>query len=164
LAAGDIVILETQGVNKGFWMDINRTAVIGAPTPAYAALHETLREVYLEVIAPLKPGVSTGIIPGRAIELLAARGVSAPDKLLAVGHCVGHMPLEIPVPYPAQGAAGSLGFDLEEGMILSVDCLYFGAEHGPCHMENVFEVTADGLVSMYTTPLELLGPRVLLAA
>ena len=44
-------------------------------------------------------------------------------------------------------------------MVVSVDCLFFGAKIGPCHMENVFIVHADGPEPLYQTPLELMGPR-----
>ena len=82
-----------------------------------------------------------------------------PPSLPAVAHGVGHMPVEIPVPYPSLGLRGARGFDLEEGMVISLDCLYFGAELGPCHMENVFIINAGGAESTYATPLEIMGPR-----
>ena len=93
------------------------------------------------------------------LEHLRTQGVAAPEKLIAVAHGVGHMPVEIPVPYPALGLRGARGFALEEGMVISLDCLYFGAELGPCHMENVFIINAGGAESTYATPLEIMGPR-----
>jgi hypothetical protein len=69
------------------------------------------------------------------------------------------MPVEMPQPYPHMGVAGSRGFMLEEGMVVSLDCLYFGAKLGPSHMENVFIIGREGAESTYETPLELLGPR-----
>ncbi len=69
------------------------------------------------------------------------------------------MPVESPVAGPSLGTAGARGFLLEENMVVSVDCLFFGAQHGPCHMENVFVVTREGPESLYRTPLKLLGPR-----
>jgi len=69
------------------------------------------------------------------------------------------MPVESPVAAPSMGTAGALGFTLEENMVVSVDCLFFGARHGPCHMENVFIVSREGAESIYQTPLELLGSR-----
>jgi hypothetical protein len=44
-------------------------------------------------------------------------------------------------------------------MVVSVDCLFFGARPGPCHMENVFIIGKEGPESLYQTPLELMGPR-----
>ncbi len=83
----------------------------------------------------------------------------AAEKMLAFAHGVGMMPVESPVAGPSMGTAGARGFTLEENMVVSVDCLFFGAKLGPCHMENVFIIGKDGPESLYQTPLELCGPR-----
>ena len=156
LRKGDIVILETQGVLDGFWIDINRTAVIGTPTPDYQRLHDILRDGFLKMVDMLRPGVSTNSLPAIGYDHLKAHGVAAPEKLLVVAHGIGLMPLEIPLPYPAAGLAGvKQGFVMEEGMLISLDSLFFGAKLGPCHMENVYAITADGPEPMYAAPLEL---------
>lgn len=159
LDEGQIVILETQGIYDGFWIDINRTAVLGRPTPAYQRLHDTIREAFELMVAQLRPGVNTGDLPAIALNHLRSSGVSAPEKCLVVAHGVGHMPLEIPVSFPSQGLKGARGFEIEADMAISLDCLYFGSEHGPCHMENVYIISADGAECTYATPLELMGPR-----
>ncbi|AOF94984.1 M24 family metallopeptidase [Sphingobium sp. RAC03] len=157
LRKGDIVILETQGVLDGFWIDINRTAVIGTPPPDYQRLHDILRDGFLKMVDMLRPGVSTNSLPAIGYDHLKAHGVAAPEKLLVVAHGIGLMPLEIPLPYPAAGLAGvKQGFVMEEGMLISLDSLFFGAKLGPCHMENVYAITADGPEPMYAAPLELI--------
>jgi Xaa-Pro dipeptidase len=159
LATGDIVILETLGNAEDFWIDINRTATIGKPKPEFERLHGIVRDAFLTMIEALRPGANTGDVQKLGLEHLRQRGVAAPEKLIAVAHGVGHMPVEIPVPYPSLGLRGARGFELEENMVISLDCLYFGAELGPCHMENVFIIGAQGAESTYATPLEILGPR-----
>lgn len=159
LEEGQVVILETLGRSEGYWIDINRTATIGPPKPEYQRLHDTIRDAYLRVIERLRPGVDTGELTRIAYEYIASHGVSAPEKLLLVTHGIGLMPLELPIPYPSYGLAGARGFTLEKDMVVSVDCLYFGSEHGPCHMESVFIIEEDGAVSTYQTPYALLGPR-----
>jgi Xaa-Pro aminopeptidase len=157
LRTGDIVILETQGVHDGFWIDINRTAVIGSPPPAYQRLHDILRDAFLMMEDRLRPGTMTDRLPEIGLAHLQANGVPSPEKLLVVAHGIGLMPLEIPLPFPAAGLAGvKQGFRLEEGMLVSLDSLFFGARHGPCHMENVYAVTAGAPEPMYQTPLELI--------
>jgi Xaa-Pro dipeptidase len=159
LAAGQIVILETLGKTEGFWIDINRTAVIGQPGRDYQKLHDTVRDCYLTLLESVKPGFHTGRLGLMGIEYMRQRGVPAPEKMLVFAHGVGMMPVESPVAGPSMGTAGARGFTLEENMVVSVDCLFFGARLGPCHMENVFVVGADGAESLYRTPLELMGPR-----
>ena len=159
LKQGDIVILETLGSSEDFWIDINRTATLGEPQPDFAKLHGIVRDAFLTMIDAMRPGANTADVQRLGLEHLRTQGVAAPEKLIAVAHGVGHMPVEIPVPYPALGLRGARGFALEEGMVISLDCLYFGAELGPCHMENVFIINAGGAESTYATPLEIMGPR-----
>jgi Xaa-Pro aminopeptidase len=159
LEQGQIVILETLGKTEGFWIDINRTAVIGKPTGEYQALHDTVRDGYLTLLESVKPGFHTGKLPAMGIDYMRERGVPAPEKMLVFAHGVGMMPVESPIPGPSMGVAGARGFTLEEDMVVSVDCLFFGARLGPCHMENVFIIGPDGPESLYSTPLELFGPR-----
>jgi|GEM_PF-383290 len=157
LRQGDIVILETQGVLDGFWIDINRTAVIGKPSADYQRLHDILRDGFLMMVDRLRPGVSTNSLPAIGYEHLKSKGVPAPEKLLVVAHGIGLMPLEIPLAYPAAGLAGvKQGFVMEEDMLISLDSLFFGAKLGPCHMENVYAITAGGPEPMYAAPLELI--------
>lgn len=157
LRDGDIVILETQGQLDGFWIDINRTAVIGKPSSEYQSLHDDLRDGFLKMVDQLRPGVSTNSLPRIGFDHLVARGVPTPEKLLVVAHGIGLMPLEIPIPFPASGLAGvKQGFTLEEGMLISLDSLFFGARLGPCHMENVYAITSGAPEPMYETPLELI--------
>jgi Xaa-Pro aminopeptidase len=156
---GQIVILETLGKTGGFWIDINRTAVIGQPTPEYQALHDIIRDGYLTVLEHMKPGFHTGRLGAMAQDYVRSKGVPAAEKMLTFAHGVGSMPVESPVAGPAMGTAGARGFTLEENMVVSVDALFFGAKLGPCHMENVFIIGKDGPESLYKTPLELCGPR-----
>lgn len=157
LREGDIIILETQGQLHGFWIDINRTAIIGEPSPEYQRLHDVLRDGFLMMVDRLRPGVSTNSLPRIGYDHLVANGVAAPEKLLVVAHGIGLMPLEIPLPFPAAGLAGvKQGFVLEEGMLISLDSLFFGARLGPCHMENVYAITKGEPEPMYAAPLELI--------
>src|SRR5207244_2533068 len=50
LEDGQIVILEIQGTYEGWWIDINRTATMGAPSEEYQALHDSLRAAFLEMV------------------------------------------------------------------------------------------------------------------
>jgi Xaa-Pro dipeptidase len=159
LEQGQVVIVEVLGKYEDLWFDLNRTATIGAPTPEYQKLHDIIRDAYLQVIEQLRPGAWTGDLARMAEQELRSAGVSAPQRLVLFAHSVGHVPFEMPQPYPAYGRPGEKGFLVEENMVLSVDCLYFGGNLGPCHMENVFVVHKDRAESLYSVPLQLLGPR-----
>ena len=154
-AGGEIAILETQGRYKNFWIDINRTAHIGPASQAYKEQYAAVRETFEVISARLKPGANTAeICDFRGIP--AAAKLDPPEKLLVVAHSVGLVPLESPVPYPGTGLHGAKeGFIAEEGMVISIDCLYFGSKLGPSHMENVFIVTENGAEPLYQFPLDL---------
>ena len=152
---GEIAILETQGRYKNFWIDINRTAHIGPATNAYRDQFAAVREIFDTISARLSPGVNTAEICAFS-EIPAAQRLDPPEKLLVVAHSVGLVPLESPVRYPGTGLHGAKeGFTVEQGMVISIDCLYFGSGLGPSHMENVFIVNESGAEPLYRFPLDL---------
>ena len=152
---GEIAILETQGRYKNFWIDINRTAHIGPATPAYRDQFSAVREIFDTISARLAPGVNTAEICAFG-DIPAAQRLDPPEKLLVVAHSVGLVPLESPVRYPGTGLHGAKeGFTVEQGMVISIDCLYFGSRLGPSHMENVFIVNENGAEPLYRFPLDL---------
>ena len=152
---GEIAILETQGRYKNFWIDINRTAHIGPATNAYRDQFAAVKEIFDTFSARLAPGVNTAEICAFS-EIPAAQRLDPPEKLLVVAHSVGLVPLESPVRYPGTGLHGAKeGFTVEQGMVISIDCLYFGSGLGPSHMENVFIVNESGAEPLYRFPLDL---------
>ena len=152
---GEIAILETQGRYKNFWIDINRTAHIGPATPAYRDQFNAVRDIFETISTRLAPGVNTAEICAFH-EIPAARRLDPPEKLLVVAHSLGLVPLESPVKYPGTGLHGAKeGFTVEQGMVISIDCLYFGSGLGPSHMENVFIVNESGTEPLYRFPLDL---------
>ena len=152
---GEIAILETQGRYKNFWIDINRTAHIGPAAPAYRDQFNAVREIFDTISARLAPGVNTAEICAFN-EIPAAQYLDPPEKLLVVAHSVGLVPLESPVRYPGTGLHGAIeGFTVEQGMVISIDSLYFGSRLGPSQMENVFIVNENGAEPLYRFPLDL---------
>lgn len=152
---GQIVILETQGQYKKVWIDINRTAHIGTASAEYREQHAHVTECFNRVVEKLKPGNNSAEIC-RQVAATAAQNLDTPGKLLLIVHSIGAVPLESPVAFPSTGLAATEGFIIQPSMILSFDCLYFGSKLGPTHMENVFEITAEGAQSIYQYPLDLI--------
>lgn len=156
LEPGCPVILEVLGHMPDLWMDINRTSVVGrAPTPAFQRQHEAVNEIYRMLQRQMIPGAWTNDLPAMGQQAARDAGLPAPEKLLVIAHSVGYMPFEMPAPFPAYGRPAGKGFQIKEAMVLSLDCLYFGAKEGPCHMENVFVIGKDAARSLYATPMDL---------
>lgn len=153
---GEIAILETQGRYKNFWIDINRTAHIGPASQAYRDQYAAVRDTFDAISARLKPGANTAEIC-QFNDIVAAQRLDPPEKLLVVAHSVGLVPLESPVKYPGTGLHGAKeGFVVQPGMVISIDCLYFGSGLGPSHMENVFIVGETGAEPLYQSTLDLM--------
>jgi Xaa-Pro dipeptidase len=159
LEKGQIVILETLGTKDGAWIDINRTAYVGTPPAEYQAVHDAVRDAFLKAADHLRPGNHTGECTRIAYEHVKAAGVPAPEKLLTFAHGIGLTPVEMPVGFPSLGTRGAQGFVIEEDMTVSLDCLYFGGKHGPCHMENVYITGRGAPEPTYAAPLVIGGPR-----
>lgn len=154
-SGGEVAILETQGRYKNFWIDINRTAHIGPASDAYRDQYNAVRDTFDAISARLKPGVNTADIC-QFNDIEAAQRLDPPEKLLVVAHSVGLVPLESPVRYPGTGLHGAKeGFIVQPGMVISIDCLYFGSGLGPSHMENVFIVSDTGAEPLYQSTLDL---------
>jgi len=154
--AGQIAILETQGRYKNIWMDINRTAHMGAPSQDYLEQHATVRQCFEDVIRLMRPGANTAEICHQ-IRQTSAKNLDSPGKLHLIIHTIGHVPLETPNAFPFMGLdAATDGFTLQENMVVSFDCLYFGSKLGPSHMENVFLVSQNASASIYNYPLDLI--------
>jgi Xaa-Pro aminopeptidase len=155
-SGGEIAILETQGRYRGHWIDINRTAHIGAAPAAYREQHAIVQRCFEEVATQLRPGANAAAICEPVRQGLA-RELAAPEKLLMIVHSIGRVPLESPVRFPSTGLHAAVeGFEIQPSMVLSFDCLYFGSKLGPSHMENVFIIGEDATESIYTYPLDLI--------
>ena len=138
-----------------FWIDINRTAHIGPAPQAYRDQYSAVREIFETISDRLAPGVNTSEICNFQ-NIAAAKHLDPAEKLLAVAHSVGLVPLESPVRYPGTGLHGAKeGFVVQPGMVISIDCLYFGSGLGPSHMENVFIVSDTGAEPLYQSTLDL---------
>jgi Xaa-Pro aminopeptidase len=159
LQKDQIVILETLGTIDGAWIDVNRTAYVGTPPEEYVRIHDAVRDAFLKAADHLRAGNHSGECTRIAYEHAKAAGVPAPEKLLTFAHGIGLTPVEMPVGFPSYGWRGAQGFPVGENMTISLDCLYFGGKHGPCHMENVYITGRGAPEPTYTAPLVIGGPR-----
>ena len=127
------IILE-QGRYKNFWIDISRTAHIGPASQAYKAICGCSRTARLAL-------ASSRVRIQKSATSMASPQLDPPENCW-LWRIPGLCPSS-PVPYPGTGLRREEGFIAKEGMVISIDCLYFG-KLGPSHMENVFIVTEDG--------------------
>jgi Xaa-Pro aminopeptidase len=69
-------------------------------------------------------------------------------------HSIGLDIIELPSQYPAFGRLKD--FELEEGMVLNFEFLYFGHSVAPYHLESSYLVGRDGVECLHSLPQALI--------
>ncbi len=145
---GDAVVLDFGGTVDGYYSDTTRTVVVGEPA-------ERLCEVYVVVAAAqraatevVRPGIEIETVDRAARSVIEAAGFG--DRFIhRTGHGIG-----LEVHEPPYAAAGDHTV-LEPGMTFSVEPgVYLDGELG-VRIEDIVEVTDDGVESLNTTSRDL---------
>jgi Xaa-Pro dipeptidase len=84
LLADDLIVGEVEGRFAGYSGQIVRPAVLGSPDPAYGTLVSVATDVFYDVLAAMKPGVSLGAVMSAYETAINRRGG---------GTCKGAFPL-----------------------------------------------------------------------
>jgi Xaa-Pro aminopeptidase len=148
IAEGDIVSLDSGGSYEGYFGDMCRMGVMGAPDPELEDLLGGIEAVQQAARTVIRPGT-----PGRAIfagvaDLLAASPNRADTQFVAhgmgiIGHEAPRLNDRGPVTYPAHDA----DLPLREGMVLSIETTLMHPRRGYIKLEDTLAVTGTGWVS-----------------
>jgi Xaa-Pro aminopeptidase len=130
---GDVIFLDCGVEVGGYWADIGRTAVLGAPSPAQRQLYGILRDGFAEATALIEPG--------RPVADLFTTGLSAVRRHLPqytrgnLGHGVGlHPAPELPIVSAEEPRW------LTPGHVLSVEFPYYIGGIGAFTVEDTFAI------------------------
>src|SRR5262245_38377059 len=135
LSAGDLGMLEFGVQADGYWADITRTVIVGAPTDRQFRMHEAIVAAQNNAIAAYRPGRSTGdTLCQVAWETMRSRGFGEGITHL-LGHGLGFAYHEDrPTLGPGESAV------IQPGHVTSVEPgLYFfedGVPHGGMRVEE----------------------------
>ena len=138
LRPGDLVRLDVGCTVDGYWSDVGRTAVVGAPdrlqNDRYAAILAG-EEAQLEVF---RAGVTGGHLFDVAVAAVEAGGIK-PYRRHHCGHGIGSSVYEPPSVAPA-------GADhvLAAGMVLCLETPYYEIGWGGMMVEDTLVATTDG--------------------
>jgi Xaa-Pro aminopeptidase len=135
---GELVMLELAVVVDGYWADLTRTLVIGAPDQDQARLLRTVEEAQRVALAHIRPGRTAGEVDAEAREVVARAGLGGAFNH-ALGHGVGfayHDGGPVLVPGAATVLAPGMVFSCEPG-------IYLPGKGGVRQEVNV-TVTAEG--------------------
>ena len=148
IGAGDAIVLDIGGSRGGYASDTSRTAVVGEPSPEFAALYAVLRDAQAAACAAVRPGVPASAIDAAARDLIAEAGYG--DAFLhRTGHGIGletHEEPYIVASNPEPLVAGN-AFSVEPGIYIRDT---WGAR-----IEDILVCTDDGGERLNLTSTEL---------
>ncbi len=137
IGVGDLVRFDVGCVVDGYWSDLGRTAVVGAPDARQARLYEAILAGEEAQIAAVRPGVTAGDLHAIAVEVVEDHGLS-PYRRHHCGHAIGTEVYEQPIVAPGSATP------LEEGMAFCLETPYYELGWGGMMVEDLVVVTAAG--------------------
>ncbi len=136
LQRGDIVRTDYGGKFDGFASDVARMGVVGTPSVEQSALYRKCREVQLETIRGMRPGLEAREIYMRCGQLFEKAGLSL--KFPHVGHAFALGGHDYPMLHPGDTTP------LENDMIFYVEPIFADPRLGLIQIEDLVQVTPEG--------------------
>ena len=136
LKKGDMVRIDLVGTKKGYYCDVCRTAVVGAPSTAQAKIWDVIVKSHDNIIRQLKPGVDTHDIFEDYAKQFRATGYE--PSTMFVGHGLGISAHEDPYINPYSHNI------LKPGMAMCVEPIYIVPGVEGFQLENEIFITENG--------------------
>lgn len=135
---------------QGYFGDLQRTCVVGEPSPKLQRYWNALKTGALATYDKLAPGVSTGHLRAFAVDTIRQAGQG--QFRIALLHGLGLDHIEIP------GAWGGRlhSFTLEPGMVVNIDLEVHELGFGAVAFEESMLITATGAERLISLPRELI--------
>jgi Xaa-Pro aminopeptidase len=150
---GDLVFIDIGAMANGYFGDIGRTVVCGAPSPEQRRVYRAVWEALQAGIEAMAPG-ATNVEVAEAIRARArAHGLERHLLRLFIGHGIGCGSNE--PPYIGESFPGAAAVRLEPGMVFALEPLIWlpGVPGGGgVRLEDMVEVTARGARRISRSP------------
>jgi Xaa-Pro aminopeptidase len=148
IEAGDVLVSGAAADTDGYRSELERTMIVGEPTPAQTEAFEAMLALQSRAIEQLRPGVPVADVELEVLRLARELGHEQ-DLRHHVGHSIGLEGHEAPFLDRGDDAI------CEEGMVFTVEPgVYVPALGGFRHSDTVC-VTADGSRVMTDYPRRL---------
>lgn len=137
----EFVLVHCNSAADGYWTDITRTYILGAPDERQLSLYDAVFSARAAALAAIRPGARAGDVDAAARQVLRSHGLDGAFPH-STGHGVGFGAIsarDLPRIHPKSDDV------LEEGMVFNVEpAVYFDGYGGLRHCDMV-AVTATGV-------------------
>lgn len=153
LQRGDLVRFDVGGQLDGYWSDLGRTAVVGAPDALQQTRYEAILAGEMVQLDLARPGVRAQEVFRVAVDEVERLGL-APYRRHHCGHGIGLNPYEAPIINPATDQ------ELEPGMVFCFETPYYEVGWGGMMVEDSLVITENGceLLSVSDRSLRVIEP------
>jgi Xaa-Pro aminopeptidase len=141
---GDLVRFDVGCLYEGYWSDIGRTAVVGAPTALQQRRYDAIYAAEQAQLDTVKAGANAGDLFTLGMKTVEAGGISG-YRRQHCGHGIGAEVYEQPI------IAAGVDAPLLAGMTYCFETPYYELGWGGMMVEDTVAVTEDGAVSFTDT-------------
>jgi Xaa-Pro aminopeptidase len=147
---GTPIVFDAMLTYRGYFGDLQRTCVIGEPSPKLKRYWSALQAGALATYEKLAPGVPTATLRAFAVDTIRQAGQG--QFRIAIIHGLGLDHIEIP------GAWGGRlrSFTLEPGMVVNIDLEVHELGFGAVAFEESVLITESGAERLISLPRELI--------
>jgi Xaa-Pro dipeptidase len=142
---GDLVFVDIGAMWNGYFTDLGRTIVCGAPSPEQRRVYRAVHAALQAGTAAMRTGATTSDVAGAVTDAAHEHGLADRFLGLFIGHGIG-MGANEP-PYVGEQLPGAEETTLLEGMTLALEPLIWvpGVRGGGgVRLEDTIAVSADG--------------------
>jgi Xaa-Pro aminopeptidase len=142
---GDLVFVDIGAMWNGYFTDLGRTIVCGAPSPEQRRVYRAVHAALQAGTAAMRTGATTSDVAGAVTDAAREHGLADRFLGLFIGHGIG-MGANEP-PYVGEQLPGAEETTLLEGMTLALEPLIWvpGVRGGGgVRLEDTIAVSADG--------------------
>lgn len=140
IAPHEFVLVHCNSCADGYWTDITRTYVLGAPEQRQLKLYEAVLSARAAALAAIRPGARASDVDRAARDVLASRGVGEAFKH-STGHGIGFASIAANARPRIHPRSEEI---LETGMVFNVEPAVYFEEYGGLRHCDVVTVTASG--------------------
>lgn len=149
LEVGEQFWVDVIACYEGYYVDCDRTVVVGEPNAEQRRIYEACAEMYDAMLAAVEPGVTGHVLWRTARDVAAEYGYEEHLNGIYLGHTTGATISTSPV------VAQDVSAPVTEGQLLNIEPGIHVPNVGSACIENTLQVTANGPRVLNDAPIDL---------